>query len=273
MTTCGRGRSALVYARPVLTAKSSDVIERIAREAEEDPGGAVAFDGDGTLWAGDVGEDFFAALVDGGLVTDVAGSAMSHEAALEGLDASGTPVVIARRIHEAYIAGKFPEERICEIMTWAGAGHTVAEIDAFAEALIHKLDLGTRLHREAHRVLGWAKERGIPVYLVSASPRPIVEAAARFVGIDVTHVASATELASADGVIAPEVMRPIPYGPGKVARLREKLTVKTLYAAFGDNAFDVQLLLEARIPVAIRPKQRLVDRAGEVPGLVVLERE
>ena len=183
------------------------------------------------------------------------------------------PPVVAKRIHEAYLAGRFPEERTCEIMTWAGAGRSVKEIDAFAADLIGKLDLKTRFHAEVHRVLDWAKGQGIPTYLVSASPRAIVEAAARLVGIPISHVASATELVSVDGVIAPEVLRPIPYGPGKVVRLREKLQIKTLYAAFGDNAFDIALLLESRVPVAIRPKPRLVERAGEVPGLVTLERE
>jgi hypothetical protein len=32
------------------------------------------------------------------------------------------------------------------------------------------------------------------------------------------------------------------------------------------------MLREARVPVAIRPKPRLVERAGEIPGLLVLER-
>ncbi|NVL83953.1 haloacid dehalogenase-like hydrolase, partial [Escherichia coli] len=39
-----------------------------------------------------------------------------------------------------------------------------------------------------------------------------------------------------------------------------------------DNAFDVPMLREARIPVAIRPKPRLVERASEIPNLLVLER-
>jgi phosphoserine phosphatase len=54
--------------------------------------------------------------------------------------------------------------------------------------------------------------------------------------------------------------------------LRAKLGARPLYAAFGDNAFDVPMLREARVPVAIRPKPRLVERAGEIPGLLVLER-
>jgi phosphoserine phosphatase len=45
---------------------------------------------------------------------------------------------------------------------------------------------------------------------------------------------------------------------------------RPLYAAFGDNAFDVSLLAGAAVPVAVRPKPRLRARAGEVPGLVEL---
>jgi phosphoserine phosphatase len=56
-----------------------------------------------------------------------------------------------------------------------------------------------------------------------------------------------------------------------VRRLRERIgTGRTLYAAFGDNAFDVALLASARVSVAVRPKARLRERAGEVDGLVEL---
>jgi phosphoserine phosphatase len=45
-----------------------------------------------------------------------------------------------------------------------------------------------------------------------------------------------------------------------------------LLAAFGDNAFDVALLAEASVGVAVRPKDALRARAGEVSGLVELAR-
>ena len=35
---------------------------------------------------------------------------------------------------------------------------------------------------------------------------------------------------------------------------------------------DVPMLREARIPIAVRPKPRLVERAADVPGLRVLDR-
>src|SRR5947208_2698246 len=85
-----------------------------------------------------------------------------------------------------------------------------------------------------------------------------------------TRRASATEACDDAGVVLTSVRRPIPYGAGKVTRLREKLGTRTLYATFGDNVFDIPMLRDARVPVAIRPKPRLVERADEVPGLVVL---
>jgi phosphoserine phosphatase len=75
-------------------------------------------------------------------------------------------------------------------------------------------------------------------------------------------------------VMLPEVDRPIPYGAGKVTRLDERIgPSRILFAAFGDNAFDVALLASARVGVAVRPKPRLRERAHEVPGLVELTPE
>ncbi|HEY8078280.1 MAG TPA: HAD-IB family phosphatase [Labilithrix sp.] len=245
------------------------VAEIVARIEAQEGEGAIVFDGDGTLWSGDIGEDFFDAMIADGRLTEIAREALAREADEQKLSNEGTAMDVARRIHAAYHAGTFPEERVCEIMTWACAGWTRAELDSFAARTLESLGLRGRLHDEALRVAAWAGERGIPVFLVSASPRAIVEQAARIVGIEVARVASATEAYDGEFVSC-AVLRPIPYGPGKVTRLREKLGERTLFAAFGDNAFDVPMLRESRVPVAIRPKPRLVERAHEVPGLVTL---
>jgi phosphoserine phosphatase len=249
-----------------------EVVSRIEEHARREPGGAIVFDGDGTLWSGDVGDDFFDAVIDAGRLTDAARDALVLEARAEGLDDTGTASEIARRIHRAYLAHTFPEERCCEIMAWACVGWARVELDAFAARIVASLDLASRLHGEALAVARWARSRAIPVHLVSASPRAIVAQAARVVGLEAACVCSATELVDDAGIVRAAVDRPIPYGAGKVARLREKLGARALYAAFGDNAFDVAMLREARVPVAIRPKPRLLERAaaGEVPGLVTL---
>ena len=250
----------------------NEVILAIDEAREREPGGAVAFDGDGTLWSGDIGEDFFAAFLDRG-VHDAAREALVREAAAEDVDISGTPREIAQRIHAAYVAGTFPEERVCEIMTWVAAGWSRTELDRFGGELVETLRLGDRLHAETIRIVEHARRVGIDVYLVSASPRAIVEQAARLVGIERTNAMAAREACNAAGIVEAAIERPIPYGPGKVTHLRERLgEARVLYAAFGDNAFDVPMLRESRHPVAVRPKARLVDRAAEVPALVELER-
>lgn len=253
------------------TATVAETIARIDEQAKES-GGAVASDGDGTLWSGDIGEDFFAALLEQRRLLAGVHEAMAREAREHGVDASGDAIEIAHRIHAAYLAGTFPEERVCEIMTWATAGARRVDIDSFARDLVQAIALEKRLHREAIAVIEHARSRGVDVYLVSASPRPIVLAAAEIIGIPLTNVVAATERIDESGVVLAEVDRPIPYGAGKVTRLREKLGTRPLYAAMGDNAFDIALLSESRVPIAIRPKARLVERAAEVKGLVTLEK-
>lgn len=264
---------ATLYRGSVRTISLDEVTAAIDETSRREPGGAVAFDGDGTLWAGDVGEDFFHALVDGAM-REAARAALAEEARREGVDVegAGTASDIAHRIHRAYLAGAFPEQRICEIMTWAAAGWARAELDAFCREVVRRGDVESRLHGEAVHVVEHARRAGIEVFIVSASPAPIVEQAARLVGIDPAFVIAAREARDEHDVVRCDVDRPIPYGDGKVHRLRERVrSGRTLYAAFGDNAFDVPLLREARIPVAVRPKKRLVDRAGEVPDLRTLE--
>jgi phosphoserine phosphatase len=254
--------------QPITPPQAISAIEALAQRA---PGGAIAFDGDGTLWAGDIGDDYFTAILEHG-VLDVAREALVREAEREGVDSRGTPREIAHRIHAAYLAGAFPEERVCEIMTWVSAGRERAELDSFCAGVLERVGLRERFHREALSVLEHARRVGWAVYVVSASPRAMVGQAARLLGIAPEHTVAVGEVFDERGVVTCAVERPIPYGPGKVSRLRDKIGARPLYAAFGDNAFDVPLLREASVRLAVRPKARLLDRAAEVPGLMVLER-
>jgi phosphoserine phosphatase len=243
---------------------------RIAEEARRRGGGVIASDGDGTLWSGDVGEDLFHELVERGPIADLALQAMRRDALEHALSDAGSGSDVARRIYAAYRAGRFPEERVCEMMTWCFAGWTRGRLEAFAHDVVDRCGLEGRLHREVFQVLGRARAAGIPTLLVSASPLAVVVAAGARVGFAPDQVV-ATRARFEGEVMLPEVERPIPYGPGKVSRLLERVGPDgILYAAFGDNAFDVALLASARIGVAVRPKTRLRERSHEVPGLVEL---
>jgi phosphatidylglycerophosphatase C len=249
------------------TQERSEIQRRIAATREAAPGGVVACDGDGTLWSGDVGEDLFHALVAKGPFLAAAEAQLRAEATEHGLDAAGSGQAVARRIYDAYMAQKFPEERVCEMMTWAFADWTRDAVTAFARDVVDAVGLASRLHPEVTETLAWATGQGIEVLVVSASPRAVVEEAVRKAGVVATHVLAATPRWEEERMLA-AVERPIPYGPGKVGAIRAAVGARTLYAAFGDNAFDVAMLREAKIPVAVRPKARLRERAAEVPGLV-----
>jgi phosphatidylglycerophosphatase C len=249
---------------------ADEVWTRIAAETRVRGGGVIASDGDGTLWSGDVGEDLFHELIEGGQIAAPALEAMKREAREHGLSDAGGGSDVARRIYAAYREGRFPEERVCEVMTWGFAGWTRAGVEAFARDVVDRCGLGDRLHAEVLHVLDRARAAGIVTLLVSASPLAVVTAAGARVGFAADQVVAARARFDGD-VMLPEVERPIPYGPGKVSRLLERIGAGgVLYAAFGDNAFDLALLGSARIGVAVRPKPRLRERAHEVPGLVEL---
>jgi phosphatidylglycerophosphatase C len=227
--------------------------------------GALAFDGDGTLWSGDVGEDFFFGILDSGLVTDVATREVTRIAKGANIDTAGSVAEIARRIYDTYLRGEFDEEHVCEIMTWICAGWTDTHTAAFALELVGNA-FAERIHPEVRAVITGAREHGHEIFVVSASPRPIVEAAAAAAGISPSHVLAATAVLENDRFV-PAVRKPIPYGAGKATALEAVLGTTPLLAAFGDNAFDEQMLGAAERPIAVRPKPRLVSRAPAIAGL------
>ena len=71
-------------------------------------------------------------------------------------------------------------------------------------------------------------------------------------------------------VVLARLAGPATYGPGKVAALRARVHGATIVAAFGDSPYDLSMLCEAELPVAVRPKSALRERAAECPALVEL---
>jgi phosphoserine phosphatase len=245
------------------------VWSRIAEAQEIGPRGVVASDGDGTLWSGDVGEDLFHAFIERGRVCEPGLSALRREARDHGLSDAGTGTDVAQRINEAYEKGQFPEERVFEIMAWCFAGWTRGEVAAFARETVERRGVRGRLHHEVLAVLERARQAGLEVVLVSASPLAVVEAAGALAGFDEAHIVAARSRYDREIMMA-EAIRPIPYGGGKVTNLLARIGQRPLLAAFGDNGFDVDMLASARVGVAVRPKPRLRERAEKVPGIVEL---
>ena len=165
----------------------------------------MAFDADGTLWAGDVGEDVFEYAYEKGLFREEARAALSRVARdHELLIKEGTPSDLARRIYAAYRAGAIGDRLICEVMTWCYAGFTFAELKTVARESFEARGLAARVRPILAPVLEWARRERIRVVVVSASPRDIVVEALAHVGLDVFDVAGAVPKVE-DGRIQPVI--------------------------------------------------------------------
>jgi phosphoserine phosphatase len=255
---------------PVNQCTARELWTRIENFALDMPEGVIATDGDGTLWSGDVGEDLFRAFVDQDLLRPEAVDALRRVARVHRLSDAGTGPEVARRIYSAYLDGRFPEDCVCEVMTWCYAGLTVDEICTFARGVVEGANIASRIHDEMRYLLDRARSARIRVLLVSASPNYSIAEAAKHFGLLEPDLVTA-HARVIDGILQAEIERPIPYGAGKVTRLREAIgPACPVVAAFGDNVFDLAMLSEAGIRVAVRPKPRLRAMVADVHGLVEL---
>jgi len=255
----------------MLDRKRLELAKAAGPDAPEGSRPVLAFDADGTLWQGDVGDDFFEALLDldGGLVPPVALAGMLEVAMSAGVSIR-EGANAARALLDAYNANKLDEERFYEIVGWAAAGWRRGEIETFAERVFGLRGLATRMHDEIPAIHEWARKNDVEIFVVSASPHPIVARGVSRLGISAEYVLAAE--AEWDGdLMLPKARRPIPYGPGKVQALRSRIGTRQVLAAFGDNVFDMPMMMAASIGVAVRPKPRLLARAHEMPALLKLE--
>jgi phosphoserine phosphatase len=260
-------------ASPIPRVTSDDVIARLdallATLGHAPSEAMLAFDADGTLWSGDVGVDNFESLLDRGGVLPAAGPALRAEAAAAGLPLTDDPTAQARTLYEAYLAGVYHEDRAFRMMAWVFAGYREADVQGFAAEVATRSSLRARLHAEVLTVIAWGVRRGMPRYVVSASHAVVVASSIEQLGLAIDGVFAMRQALEGD-VFAARIEEPATYGAGKTAALEAGAAGKVLLGAFGDSAFDLHLLAEARLPVAVRPKPELRRRARECAGLVEL---
>jgi phosphoserine phosphatase len=247
---------------------AEELVERLERLRHTGPT-AMAFDADGTLWSGDVGEDVFELACEHGLLRETARPELTRVAAAHGLRADGTPSEIARGIYAAYRRGQVDERLTCEVMTWSYAGFSPDEVRTLARRAFDERGLRARVRDELNPVRDWARREGIRVIVVSASPEVVVREALSVAGIDVFGLSGAVPEIFGD-VIAPKMARPVPFGADKKTAGLSLLAGYDWLASFGDNSFDVDLLRAARVGVAVFPKPALLARLGEIDGVFVL---
>lgn len=247
-------------------------LERALLAWSDDARPMLVLDADGTLWTGDVGLDLFTRALAEGAFKEVARDALAAEARANGvtLDAAASATEAARALLEAHDRGAYAHGPAYAMMAWAFAGFSEIELLAFAERVAEEVSVERRLIAETREVVTWAQRRGVSVTLCSASPKVIVDVGARLFDLTPEDVIAVTPCVR-DGVLLPALIDgPLPYGEGKVARLRSERPRHALLGAFGDSAADVHFLRLARVPVAVQPAPALRALIPELPRAFVL---
>ena len=242
--------------------------QELVEQFQEQGGGphhALAFDGDGTLWSGDVGEDFFHAATSRELLKEDALPALHQLAGACGASQVDEPNSQATLLFDAYRTGSLGEAAACEMMAWCFAGWDFDTLVELADEVLEQAQLSQRLFTPIRHILEWARSTNTRTIVVSASPDFVVKAATRRWNFAPGDLAACAAARDSRGVLMDHMDRPVPYGSTKVNAARQLLEHEVVLAAFGDNSFDLELLSLSRFPVATCPKPALRERFGELP--------
>lgn len=200
----------------------------------------IAFDCDGTLWAGDAGADF-----------------MYWEIEQKLLPEETSRWLLAR--YKRYLAGKVSEEDMCGEMVQVHRGISATKIVTAAKKFFAEVvepRIFPEMQELAHRLIAAGRE----VWAVSSTNDwVIIEGVKRF-GIPAERVLAAS-VKSVNGLATDELIQ-IPSDEGKRTALRKVLT-RTLNASFGNSIHDVAMLELAEHAFAINPNPDLVTIADE----------
>jgi phosphoserine phosphatase len=198
----------------------------------------AAFDCDGTLWSGDVGEGFFA--------WELNQKNVLHDA-LEPLERS------LRARYADYRSGNVAEDQMCgEMVTMHKGIPESAIMQAATEYFDHAFP--GKIFPEMRELIRRLLDTGCEVWAVSSSNEWLIRAAMKHFGISENHIlAAAVEIEN--GIITERLIR-VPSGPGKPKALRE-VVKKEIDAAFGNARWDTEMLAMAKHAFAINPNPDL----------------
>lgn len=224
-----------------------DAVREVVREVAA-LGGPVAFDADGTLWRGDVGEELLRWLAHEGRLPAARGrhgvyAEYERRVARDPADAYAWSVEVMRGIEEA------PLLEACE-------------------GLIRARFAG-RLLRPVRLVLEALAASGCEVWIVSASPHWPVLAGARLLDVPERRVL-AVSCQVAQGRLTGEVVKPVTCGDGKVEALRARGVRPRLSVGNGELDLPMLAYSERAIVVAPPDEDNALVREGQRRGWPVL---
>jgi phosphoserine phosphatase len=190
---------------------------------KSDASRTAVFDADGTLWRGDIGEDFLRYLAANKVVS--AGAYSNYDSLLEHdpLDAYAFAVRVMAGLREVEL------ESLCATF--------------FAERYLGRVFPFVRPLFEMMRC------EGVALWVCSASPRWIVEAGARALGVEPEHVIG-VDADVHSGVLTDTLRLPVTAGPGKVQWLSRRGVTPGFAAGNGELDIDMLKVASHRLVVA-----------------------
>ena len=221
----------------------------------------AAFDCDGTLWSGDVGEGFFSWELEQALGSKPAGSDPTSSKPLVSKEVASW----ARQRYSDYRAGRVAEEVMCGEMVTMHRGLQEEAVQQAADAYIAQA-IAPNIFPELRKLIERLRATGCDVWAVSSSSQWLIRSAMRFFGVPQDHILSA-EVAVEDGIITDRLIR-VPSGPGKPEAIRSVLKsspgsspAQGPDCAFGNAIWDREMLAMSKHAFAINPNPNLKEVA------------
>jgi HAD superfamily phosphoserine phosphatase-like hydrolase len=206
----------------------------------------AAFDCDGTLWSGDLGERFFDWELRENYV-------FPDDPSREALSRTW------RDRYAAYKRGEVDEITMCGEMVTLHQGISEQQIMQVATRFFDEFFIA-QIFPEMRELVRRLQENGCDVWAVSSSAEWLIRAAMQHFGIPASHIlASKVEV---EKEIATNRLIRVPSGTGKRQALREAVK-KPIDVAFGNSRWDTEMLAMAKHAFAVNPNPDLEAVARE----------
>lgn len=206
----------------------------------------AAFDCDGTLWSGDLGERFFDWELRESYV-------FSHGPSREVLSRSW------RERYAAYKRGEVDETTMCGEMVTMHQGISERQMMEAARRFFDEFFV-VQIFPEMRELVRRLQEHGCDVWAVSSSNDWLIRAAMKHFSIPDDHILASKVEVERD--IATNRLIRVPSGAGKPEALREVVN-KPIDAAFGNSRWDAEMLAMAKHAFAVNPNPDLERVARE----------
>ncbi len=214
--------------------EDKDFLESVLRLSPK----LVAFDCDGTLWSGDVGEGFFRWEMEQGLISEEIAN-------------------WAKARHKDYRAGLVDEDTMCGEMVTLHAG--LADTDLYASAgTFFQQNMLETIFPVMEILVRRLHEEDCEIWAVSSSNQWVVQVGAKHFGIPPERTLCA-EVFIENGRATDRLVR-VPSGPGKPRAIQE-VVGRIPDAAFGNSKWDADMLAMAKAGFAVNPSPELQEAA------------